>query len=117
MARIRATFRTSFFGAVVGTLNFVLSRRPVAQKKALLLGFLHVESSFHEACTGGVYRPRAPTRKKLFSQTSFFVFLCNTPNSLRGRRRRTGRIPWLHGRPVALIKAKELLFLRTQPAL
>ena len=37
MARIRATFSTSFFGAVVGTLNFVLTRRPVAQKKALLL--------------------------------------------------------------------------------
>ena len=74
MARIRATFRTSFFGAVVGTLNFVLSRRPVAQKKALLLGFLHVESSLEEARTGGVYRPRVPTRKKAIFPDLFFCF-------------------------------------------
>ena len=42
-ARIRATFSMSFFGTLIGTLNLMLSRRPVAQKKALLLGFLDDE--------------------------------------------------------------------------
>ncbi len=45
----------SFFGALVSTLKFLLSRRVVAQKKALLLGFLDVRTSFHEAQEGCGY--------------------------------------------------------------
>ena len=54
-ARIRATFSMSFFGALIDTLNLMLSRRAVAQKKALLLGFLDVEPGFHEAREGLCY--------------------------------------------------------------
>ena len=52
MAHICATFLTSFFGELFGTLNFMLRRRAVAQKKALLLGFFDVESSLLEARKG-----------------------------------------------------------------
>ncbi len=76
-ARIRATFLMSIFVALIGTLNLVLSRRAVAQKKALLLGFLDVRSSFHEAHTVGVYRPRAPTKNKaIFPDLFFCLSIC-----------------------------------------
>ena len=52
MAYVYATFLTRFFGDLIGSLNFMLSRRAVAQKKALLLGFLDVGSSLLEACKG-----------------------------------------------------------------
>ena len=64
----------SFFGALIGTLNLVLSRRAVAQKKALLLGFLDIRSKFHEAHTVGVYRPCAPTKNKAILHGPLFLF-------------------------------------------
>ena len=73
-AHIRATFSMSFFVALIDTLNLVLRRRAVAQKKALLLGFLDVRSSFHEAHTGGNYRHHAPIKNNAILHGPLFLF-------------------------------------------